>query len=244
MYKLRHRDDPDKCRVLRCTNAVGAQVMHTGYLCLKHSAEWREDRSQFGVESEREDEWKQQAMDVAQETKDALRVLRDFTIETEEDVEFAVGELESVKAFWDELEKKRTAITKPMNAALRETNKLFKEPQGLLKELEALWKEKLVERKVVQEQERQRLLEAAGDAEDADDAREALIAAGDVADPGGVSFRDNWTFEVVDAELVPREYLMVDEKAIASVVKGLKEKTDIPGVRVFNKPIVAAKSRK
>lgn len=51
------------------------------------------------------------------------------------------------------------------------------------------------------------------------------------AGEGRVTGFARWTFEVTDAELVPREYLRVDEQAIRrSVQAGLRE---IPGVRIF-----------
>lgn len=49
----------------------------------------------------------------------------------------------------------------------------------------------------------------------------------------GVRFRENWTFEVVDAAAIPREYLSVDHVAIGRVVRALKSKASIPGVRVY-----------
>ena len=50
-----------------------------------------------------------------------------------------------------------------------------------------------------------------------------------------------WWVTIVDATLVPREFLMVDEKLIRATVKAKKGKVEIPGVRVFKKASVAAK---
>lgn len=48
---------------------------------------------------------------------------------------------------------------------------------------------------------------------------------------GSASQRKVWTFEVIDAAQVPREYLMVDEKRIRDAVRmGTR---DIPGIRIF-----------
>lgn len=58
----------------------------------------------------------------------------------------------------------------------------------------------------------------------------------------GLSMRDNWTFEVVDSSLIPRQYLLADLVAINKVVKAMKDKAVIPGVRIFNKPIMARKA--
>ena len=54
----------------------------------------------------------------------------------------------------------------------------------------------------------------------------------------GLTLRENWTFEIVDASQIPREYLVPDLVKIRKVVTALKDKTNIPGVRVFNQPIV------
>ena len=45
--------------------------------------------------------------------------------------------------------------------------------------------------------------------------------------------RANWKFEVVDANLIPREYMTVDLKAIGAMVRARKDATNIPGVRVY-----------
>lgn len=45
--------------------------------------------------------------------------------------------------------------------------------------------------------------------------------------------RANWKFEIVDVKLLPREYLVADEKAIGAMVRARKGETNIPGVRVY-----------
>lgn len=57
------------------------------------------------------------------------------------------------------------------------------------------------------------------------------------ASGGGVSARMEWTFEVTDRNAVPREFLVVDERAIAAYVKARKGQVEIAGVRVFQKPV-------
>lgn len=55
---------------------------------------------------------------------------------------------------------------------------------------------------------------------------------------GSGSMVDNWTYVITNPELIPREYLVINESAIAKVVKALKkvaEKT-IPGIEVKNIP--------
>lgn len=58
----------------------------------------------------------------------------------------------------------------------------------------------------------------------------------------GISAREEWDFEIVDANAVPREYLMIDEKVIRAMVKARKGQTKIPGVRVFSRKNLAARA--
>lgn len=59
--------------------------------------------------------------------------------------------------------------------------------------------------------------------------------------PTGISYRDVWKFEVVNPDLVPREYLTLDEKKIGGVVRALKGETRIAGVRVYSEKTVAGR---
>ena len=83
--------------------------------------------------------------------------------------------------------------------------------------------------------ERKQLLEPADRAEAVLRPRlAAWLHSSDCVTPvAGMSVRKSWTYEIVDAGLVPREYLMVDEKKLAAVVKAMGEATNIPGVRVM-----------
>lgn len=53
------------------------------------------------------------------------------------------------------------------------------------------------------------------------------------------SLRMIWTFEVVDINQVPREYLVLDETAVRRAIQsGVRE---IPGLRIFQKPSLVIK---
>lgn len=51
--------------------------------------------------------------------------------------------------------------------------------------------------------------------------------------------RDNWTYEVENEALIPREFLVPDYVAIGRVARSTKGKILIPGIRIFNDPIKA-----
>lgn len=92
--------------------------------------------------------------------------------------------------------------------------------------------------------------EAAGRTEKAEERRQLAqetfiptpIVESTVEKQKGVSTIQVWKFEITDENLVPREYLMVDEKAIGQVVRALKDKAKIPGVRVYSTNEVRARA--
>lgn len=71
----------------------------------------------------------------------------------------------------------------------------------------------------------------------------APIAQALPSEAEGVSQRVTWEYEVVDEAKLPRQYTMPNHKAIGGVVRSLKDKADIPGVRVFQSATIAAKAR-
>lgn len=58
----------------------------------------------------------------------------------------------------------------------------------------------------------------------------------------GVSIRQTWRYRVVDEALVPREYLMLDEKKIGAVVRAMKALTRIPGIEAYPDETVAVRA--
>lgn len=52
--------------------------------------------------------------------------------------------------------------------------------------------------------------------------------------PQGTTMRANWKHRVIDPKLVPPEYLIPDDKLLASIAKSRKEKAAVPGVEFYN----------
>ena len=53
----------------------------------------------------------------------------------------------------------------------------------------------------------------------------------------GVSTRDNWKMRIINPALIPREYLMPNEKVLNQIAKAMKNQGRIPGVEFYNEPI-------
>ncbi|MHB8053656.1 MAG: hypothetical protein ACYDH3_00160 [Candidatus Aminicenantales bacterium] len=61
-------------------------------------------------------------------------------------------------------------------------------------------------------------------------------------DTSGLTVRENWKFSIVNKNLIPREYLMPDEKMIGMIVRAKKDQANIPGVRVYAEKGVATRA--
>lgn len=92
-------------------------------------------------------------------------------------------------------------------------------------------------------------LEAAGETEAAEQALDAPSYVAPVVVPSstpkvtGISTRMEWDFQILDTAKVPEIFKVVDEKKIRAQVKSLGANCKIPGVRVFQRPVVAAGRR-
>lgn len=69
-----------------------------------------------------------------------------------------------------------------------------------------------------------------------EDVRESILIEADRhrVDPiAGLSIRTSWTGKVTDPALIPREYLVVDEKKLRAVTKAQKRDPKIPGWEAY-----------
>lgn len=191
-------------------------------------------------------------------------------ITTPEQFEDAAEHLKGVMAAKKRLEEMRTKITAPLNQSLKEANNLFRTPGDTLAQAERTIKSRLASYTEAQEaaqREEQRKADAAAQAERdrlAELARKAAESgrtaaaekhtarADAVVAPvinrappavSGVAMREVWKFQVEKPELVPREYLAVDEQKIGAYVRAMKADAKIPGVRIYPEKQVAAGSR-
>jgi hypothetical protein len=192
---------------------------------------------------------------------------KSLLIKTAEHYELAGALLKNIKGALATIEDARTRITQPLNASLREVNAQAKAAAAPFLADEQTIKRAMIaysdEQDRIQREAQRRLNEAAEkerrrQQEIADRARAAgqdtkadmhedraqgvVAPLVEVAAPkvAGISIPKVWTFEITDADLIPREYLAVDETKIRRVVTALKGDTKIAGVRVFEQKRIAA----
>lgn len=89
--------------------------------------------------------------------------------------------------------------------------------------------------------------EAKGNEEKAEELRQkkeevfipAAIVESTVEKVNGQSSRIDYDFRIVDEKLIPREYLVVDEKRIRQTIKTFGKDAKIPGIEIFSKVVVS-----
>lgn len=59
----------------------------------------------------------------------------------------------------------------------------------------------------------------------------------------GISTKKVWKFQIIDENLIPRSYLIVNEIAIGKIVRATKGAIPIPGIRIYSEDTIAAGSR-
>lgn len=176
-----------------------------------------------------------------------LDAVAGLQITTDEEYESAVDILKEVKRAANDLEAARTAITKPMNDAVKAVNAQFTEPSSRLEIAERRLKQMTAKYVADKRAEQQRMIaeaalaaaaarasqpDAATDVAKAVEQAVTLAAAAAAPVVSGVSFSERWDWSVSDLSLIPREYLRVDDTKINAAVKaGVRS---IPGVRIFS----------
>lgn len=205
---------------------------------------------------------------LADETK-ALVVAQDgYLIECDGDYEMAAeilkGYTEQIKKideWFKEPIAKANAAHKELTSRRADTLKPLKEAKTALGETMGAYQKKLDEQaeaeakvmQAIQEQEAKAELQEQADAfEEAGqgDAAEILREQADhVQVPTkteqlapkvkGTRSRTNWEYEITDKDAIPATFMIIDEKAIAAIVRHQKGATNIPGVRVFSRKQVS-----
>lgn len=146
----------------------------------------------------------------------------------------------SIKARHAKLEELRRGWVDPLNAVVGSINRFFKPITSGLERAEEILKGKLAlfidERGAEHDDWIRRASEAskAGKTTVAADALQNAAQA-NVPKVAGLRVGETWEGYVVDASIIPREFLIPDVKALLAVTKTRKGDTNIPGWKVEHK---------
>jgi len=178
-------------------------------------------------------------------------------------------DLKQIKAQIKAIEDYRKSITDPINEQIKRIKAFFDVPINKLKEAEEVIKGAIL--KYQKEQERIRLeeqarlreeaekfrleleqkakkLEEQGKTEKAEEIKQQAetiitpVLANDTVKVAGISKMKVWKYRIVDESLIPREYLIPNEKMLTQIAKSTKGALKIPGVEFYCEETIAAKS--
>lgn len=176
-----------------------------------------------------------------------------------------------IKDIRKEISDTFTPIKRKMDAAKKEVLDQEKRADIPLQEAEGIIKPKIADylaeqerirkaeedrlRAIAEKEEEERRLieamelEAAGETEAAEEViSEPVYVPPPVVEKivpkiAGIVEKRTWTFEITDDSKLPRQYLVPDEKAIRAAVTSLKDRCNIPGVKVYPVTGIAAGRR-
>jgi len=148
-------------------------------------------------------------------------------VTTTEQEEQAYIALTQIKQAIKTIENKRKEITKPLNASLKTTNAMFKTLSRPFLEADTIIRDKVLDFRQEQEEKAQKELERrqkiqAVHEKKGHETHEITAPKAEVAKTTVTARR--WTFEIVDLDKVPREYLVLDNVAVNKAIRnGVRE---------------------
>ncbi len=170
-----------------------------------------------------------------------------------EQAKLAASDLGSMKTLKDTIEGKRKEYVTPLNEYVDKVNGFFKLLLGPLKEaydttgsLVTSYKVELKrkENEAIKLNEEAAALarkqaEFSGTGEITVNTKPVPIPAAPKltrSETGSVGLVDNWKYEIVDMDQVPREYMVVDDAQLKSIAKAHHDKKPVAGIKFYNEP--------
>lgn len=165
----------------------------------------------------------------------AARDLETLVVVTPVDIELASGLLVEFKKEYKRIVARKEEITKPLNAALRSVRDLFRPAEDAYASAERILKNKIGAAQLAIHEANRLAAAATQAALAAGNVREAAIVSGQIVGteaPQGISFREQFVYRIVNASILPREFLVPDERKIREHVQKHGLAANIPGVVV------------
>lgn len=143
-----------------------------------------------------------------------------------------------VKARVKSLTAQRETVLGPLREAERAVREWFRAPLETYQTIENVLKQRVAAYQETLRQEKHKAIVAAGQ-QPTPTAMAQLTALAQPPTPAAITFRKTWEVEIVDPNLVPREFLLIDVQALRKVCVATKGQIQIPGVRFVQREGVA-----
>lgn len=174
---------------------------------------------------------------VKKEIEKAKKIGLNKPIQTKADYDEAMSILKQAKELYKSIDNKRKELTRPIDESKKRIMAFFKPPLNLLKEKQAFMENEI--REYIQREEEKRR-EAERDVETLDLIDDRFLDSLRIVnqEPVKTSKRTVYDFEVIDENIIPREYLTIDEKKIKTAVQKSKGEVNIPGIKIVKRIII------
>ena len=157
-----------------------------------------------------------------------------FEVETAEHMAKASDGVKVCQTLVKQADEHKELMIRPYLEGQRRVNAWYKKTVAPLEEAKRILKEKMLTFTKREKEEQAKLLPADGVDVAVAETLRVRGALGSVATPS-----KRWVFRVTNELLVPREFLMVDERLIRAAVKeGVRE---IPGVEVYEEDVISVR---
>lgn len=169
------------------------------------------------------------------QSNNLLDTVQFITINNDEELNEANGYLRKIATLRKAAKAHFDSLKKPFNEAMANLRAKEKEFLGPMEKGEGIIKKLIVQYNVKRDarlKEEQAKLEELS--KTMSESGLSVLPSVKLEKPKmqGTTIRSRYDFDIVDVNLIPREYLLVDTAAIGKVVRALKEKTNIPGIKV------------
>lgn len=190
------------------------------------------------------------------EQQPLIALAENIVVENSEQNAIAVERSGDIKNALKKIEEKRLSFTKPLNESLKNINKTFKELcaplamavgliDGAIHKYRARERERIAEstRNIQAEEDRRNKIRAAHEAKGhKTTAPVELLKPAPIEVTDMTPVRKDWKWEIIDPNLVTREYLQVDQVLVTKAVRaGVRS---IPGIRIFEKETIINRNPK
>lgn len=197
---------------------------------------------------------KEEIAEEVAETSEIMTLLGAHVIESQADYDRAGDLVTGIKERWKYLEEKRTRVTQPLNAVIREVNSWFAPAQKPLEKAEAELKRQLTEYTVRTREANRVAMLAVADKVASGEApsTELMRSLTPIEQASNISVREYWDFEIVEPNAVAAKYCSPDPELIAKAREEYLGRRGSPsvspppidGVRFFLTGSVAVRGKK
>lgn len=170
-----------------------------------------------------------------------IEKINSFNIVSSETMQEGVQYLSQLNQFLDKLTEEKEKLTKPINEALKEIRSRYKPTEllleGAISHLRSDMSAYQTTQLRIKEEEEKKIAARIGEGKGKLKIETAVEQINNLATPaskvssdaGEVKFRTDKKLKITDGDLIPREYLIIDEKALFSALKLGKT---IPGAEI------------